>query len=88
MSRTVSVPLIDLYREAGKRAGHAPEKLKIGLHMLGFLGDTTLQAADDFYPGYHVSFTAIGKERGWPPTTRAQYDATRGPGGAFLIGRL
>ena len=79
-------PLIDLYREAGGRAGHAPEKLKVGLHMLGFLGDTTQQAADDFYPGYATMFTQIGKERGWPPTTRAQFDLTRGPTGAFLIG--
>ena len=79
-------PLIDLYREAGARAGHAPEKLKVGLHMLGFLGDTTQQAADDFYPGYSTMFTQIGKERGWPPTTRAQYDLTRGKTGAFLIG--
>jgi probable LLM family oxidoreductase len=79
-------PLIDLYREAGSRAGHAPEKLKVGLHMLGFLGDTTQQAADDFYPGYATMFTQIGKERGWPPTTRAQFDLTRGPTGAFLIG--
>ncbi len=79
-------PLIDLYREAGKRAGHSPDKLKVGLHMLGFLGETTQQAADDFWPGYNVSFSNIGKERGWPPTTRAQYDATRGPKGAFLIG--
>ena len=79
-------PLIDLYREAGARAGHAPEKLKVGLHMLGFLGDTSQQAADDFYPGYATMFTQIGKERGWPPTTRAQYDVTRGPTGAFLIG--
>jgi len=79
-------PLIDLYREAGSRAGHAPEKLKVGLHMLGFLGDTTQAAADDFYPGYATMFTQIGKERGWPPTTRAQFDLTRGPTGAFLIG--
>ena len=79
-------PLIDLYHEAGERAGHAPEKLKVGLHMLGFLGDTTQQAADDFYPGYSTMFTQIGKERGWPPTTRAQFDLTRGPTGAFLIG--
>jgi probable LLM family oxidoreductase len=79
-------PLIDLYREAGSRAGHAPEELKVGLHSLGFLGDTTQQAADDFYPGYETMFTVIGKERGWPPTTRAQYDLTRGPTGAFLIG--
>ena len=78
-------PLIDLYREAGEKAGHA-DKLKVGLHMFGFLGDTSQQAADDFYPGYATMFTQIGKERGWPPTTRAQYDVTRGKTGAFLIG--
>jgi probable LLM family oxidoreductase len=79
-------PLIDLYREAGRRAGHSPEKLFVGLHSIGFLGDTTKQAADDFYPGYAHTFTEIGKERGWPPTTRAQFDAVRGPTGALLIG--
>jgi probable LLM family oxidoreductase len=79
-------PLIDLYRESGHRAGHAPEKLKVGIHSIGFLGDTDQQAADDFFPGYAHAFTKIGKERGWPPTTRAQYDALRGPTGALLIG--
>ena len=44
------------------------------------------QAADDFFPGYAHTFTEIGKERGWPPTTRAQFDATRGPKGALIIG--
>src|SRR6202171_184287 len=79
-------PLIDLYREAGRRAGHSAEKLIAGLHSIGFLGDTTKQAANDFYPGYAHTFTEIGKERGWPPTTRAQFDAVRGPTGALLIG--
>ena len=79
-------PLVDLYREAGRRAGHSPEKLVVGLHSIGFLGDTTQQAADDFFPGYAHTFTEIGKERGWPPTTRAQFDAVRGPTGALLIG--
>ncbi len=79
-------PLIDLYREAGQRSGHSPEQLKVGLHMIGFLGDTTAQAADDFYPGYARTFTEIGKERGWPPTTRPQFDALRGPKGALMIG--
>jgi probable LLM family oxidoreductase len=79
-------PLIDLYREAGRRAGHSAEKLIVGLHSIGFLEDTTEQAADDFYPGYAHTFTKIGKERGWPPTTRAQFDAVRGPTGALLIG--
>jgi probable LLM family oxidoreductase len=79
-------PLIDLYRETGRRAGHGPEKLMVGLHAIGFLGDTTQQAAEDFYPGYAYTFTEIGKERGWPPTTRAQFDAVRGPTGALIIG--
>src|ERR1700680_3478950 len=79
-------PLIDLYREAGRRAGHSPERLTVGLHSVGFLGNTTQEAADDFYPGYAHTFTEIGKERGWPPTTRAQFDAVRGPTGALLIG--
>ncbi|MGA3008060.1 MAG: LLM class flavin-dependent oxidoreductase [Opitutaceae bacterium] len=79
-------PLIDLYREAGARAGHAPEKLKVGVHAVGFVGDTTSQAADDFFPGYARAFNKIGRERGWPPTTRAHFDAQRGPTGALLIG--
>src|SRR5258708_6058019 len=79
-------PLIDAYREAGRRAGHPAEKLIVGLHSIGFLADTTQQAADDFYPGYAHTFTEIGKERGWPPTTRGQFDAVRGPTGALLIG--
>lgn len=79
-------PLIDLYYEAARRAGVASDRLKVGLHSIGFLGDTTAQAADDFYPGYAHTFTEIGKERGWARTTRAQFDATRGPTGALLIG--
>jgi alkanesulfonate monooxygenase SsuD/methylene tetrahydromethanopterin reductase-like flavin-dependent oxidoreductase (luciferase family) len=79
-------PLVDLYRDAGKRAGHAPEKLAVGIHSIGFVGDTTTQAAEDFYPGYAHTFTEIGKERGWAPTTRAQFDALRGPTGALVIG--
>lgn len=79
-------PLIDLYREAGRRAGHSADKLSVGLHSIGFLGETTEEAAEDFFPGYAHTFTEIGKERGWPPTTRKQFDAVRGPTGALLIG--
>lgn len=79
-------PLIDLYREAGRRAGHSPEQLKVGLHCFGFVGDTMQQAADDFYPGWAQMFTKIGKERGFGPPVRAQYDAMCAPDGAFLIG--
>jgi alkanesulfonate monooxygenase SsuD/methylene tetrahydromethanopterin reductase-like flavin-dependent oxidoreductase (luciferase family) len=79
-------PLIDLYREEGRRAGHPANQLTAGVHSIGFLADTTEQAADEFYPGYAQTMAQIGKERGWPPTTRAQFGATRGPKGALLIG--
>jgi probable LLM family oxidoreductase len=79
-------PLVDLYREAGHRAGHAPEKLQVGVHCLGYVAETTEQAADDFFPGYADAFTKIGKERGWPPTTRLQFDALRAPRGALIVG--
>ena len=79
-------PLVDLYREAGERAGHSADQLKVGVHSLGYVAATTQEAADDFYPGYARAFTDIGKERGWPPATRAGFDAQRGPRGALLIG--
>ncbi|WP_031499147.1 LLM class flavin-dependent oxidoreductase [Bryobacter aggregatus] len=79
-------PLIDLYREAGRQAGHAPDALKVGVHVPGFVGKTSQRAADDFFPGFAHLFTTIGKERGWPPTTRAQFEAGRSPQGALFIG--
>lgn len=79
-------PLIDLYREAGRRAGHSPDKLKVGIHSIGYVAETTQQAANDFFPGYARTFTGIGKERGWRPVTRAAFDAQRGPHGALIIG--
>jgi probable LLM family oxidoreductase len=79
-------PLIDLYRETGARYGHSPDRLKVGVHALGYVAETTQEAADDFFPGYARAVTDIGKERGWPPVTRAGFDAQRGPHGALLIG--
>src|ERR1700691_2794065 len=79
-------PLVDLYREAGRRSGHSPQQLTVGVHSIGFLADSTDEAAETFFPGYAHTFTEIGKERGWPATTRAQFDAQRGPTGALLIG--
>jgi len=54
-------PLIDLYREAGRRAGHSEEKLIVGLHAIGFLGSTTKEAADDFYPGMLTSSRRLAR---------------------------
>ena len=79
-------PLIDRYRDAGRRAGHPPGQLKVGIHSLGYVAESSSKAADDFFPGYAQSFSEIGKERGWPPVTRAHFDALLGPTGALLVG--
>ncbi|GAA4735808.1 LLM class flavin-dependent oxidoreductase [Modestobacter marinus] len=79
-------PLIDLYRRAGAQAGHAPEKLQVGLHVFGFVADSDQVAADTIYPGWHEMFAKISRERGFSPPSRAQFDATSGPNGAFFMG--
>jgi alkanesulfonate monooxygenase SsuD/methylene tetrahydromethanopterin reductase-like flavin-dependent oxidoreductase (luciferase family) len=79
-------PLIDLYRETGRQHGYPTEQLKVGLHMLGYVADTTQEAADTFFPGYAKAMTDVGKERGWPAMTRASFDAQRGRDGPLLIG--
>ena len=79
-------PLIDLYRQTGKQHGYSPEQLKVGVHMLGYVAGTTQEAADTFFPGYAKAMTDVGKERGWPPMTRASFDAQRGPNGPLLVG--
>jgi len=79
-------PLVDLYRQAGARAGHAPETLKVGLHSLGYVANGTEEAVEAYYPGYAEMFTRIGRERGWPPVTRRHFDAQNGETGALLVG--
>ncbi|KQO57641.1 luciferase [Methylobacterium sp. Leaf86] len=80
-------PLVDLYREAGRQAGHAPESLKVGVHAVGFVADTDGAAQEAFYPGWAQLFGKIGAERGWPNTNqREQFEAMCGPYGAYLIG--
>ncbi|GAA2003258.1 LLM class flavin-dependent oxidoreductase [Nakamurella flavida] len=79
-------PLVDLYRRAGAEAGHAPEKLQVGLHVFGYVGESVKAAADTIYPGWHQMFSSISRERGFAAPSRAQFDATSGPNGAFFMG--
>lgn len=79
-------PLVDLYREAGRRAGHAPESLDVAVHAIGYVADTDQQAGDELWPAYAHTFGRIGRERGWAPSSRAAFDAQRGPTGAFVVG--
>lgn len=79
-------PLVDLYRQSGEKAGHSAEKLKVGLHSLGYVANSKEEAVEDYYPGYAETFTRIGKERGWPPVTRPHFNAQAGPSGALVVG--
>ena len=79
-------PLIDLYREAGDKAGFAQEDLKVGLHSLGYVAQTHEEAVENYYPGYAETFTRIGRERGWPPVTRGHFEAQNSKWGAYLVG--
>ena len=79
-------PLIDLYRDTGAQSGYSVDRLKVGMHALGYVAATTQEAADDYFPGYARAVSSVAKERGWPPVTRAGFDAQRGPQGALMIG--
>ncbi|PZR21733.1 MAG: LLM class flavin-dependent oxidoreductase [Flavobacterium psychrophilum] len=79
-------PLVDLYREAGRKAGFSPEQLKVGLHSPGYVSDTDEKAIAEYYPGYQELWTRLGKERGWPPVTRAQFDSLIAPRGVLAVG--
>lgn len=78
-------PLVNLYRETWREAGHAGQPF-VGIHNIGFLADTAEQAQETFWPAYRDAFGKIGRERGWPPPTRPQFDAQCSPAGALLVG--
>jgi len=79
-------PLIDLYREAGHSAGFKPEQLKVGLHSPGYVAVSTEEAIAEYYPGYAELWTKLGRERGWPPVTKGQFDQLIGPRGVLVVG--
>ncbi|MDF9796853.1 putative LLM family oxidoreductase [Catalinimonas alkaloidigena] len=79
-------PMIDLYRQSYLEHGHPKEKMKIGLHSLGFLDDDHQKALDIYYPGYAKMFNDVSKERGWPPVTREGYDHQTDKRGALVVG--
>jgi probable LLM family oxidoreductase len=79
-------PLIDLYKQAGMQSGYSTDQLKVGVHSLGYVAESTQEAVDDFYPGYARTMSEIGKERGWSKMTRESFDAQRGQKGSLLVG--
>ncbi len=76
-------PLVELYRQAARKAGHTP---RVSINSHGFIADTSQEAADVAYLPFKTMMDKIGQERGWPPLTREQYEASRTLRGANFIG--
>ena len=80
------VPFINLYRESGKTAGH--ENLPLGINSHVYVAETSQEAGDEFYPAYSAMMNRIGRERGWAPLRRMDFDAMRSPTGSLLVGSV
>jgi alkanesulfonate monooxygenase SsuD/methylene tetrahydromethanopterin reductase-like flavin-dependent oxidoreductase (luciferase family) len=79
-------PLVELYREAGRRAGNSSDQLTLSINSHGFIADSSEQAAEDYFPSYAAAMNKIGRERGWPPVNRQQFDAARTLRGSDFVG--
>ena len=79
-------PLVDLYRRAAAEAGHDPAGLPVSINSHAYVAETSQGAGDEFYPTYAAMMNAIGRERGWPPMGRGQFEAGRSPRGALFVG--
>jgi probable LLM family oxidoreductase len=80
------VGLVDLYREAASAAGHDPEQTKVAINTHAFVAATSAQADAAFAAPYLAMMNRIGRERGWPPSGRLEYEALRSPRGAVAAG--
>ncbi len=80
------VPLVELYRRTAREAGHDPAALPVSINSHGFIADTARAAADQAFPPYATTMGRIGRERGWPPPTRARFEAEISPRGALFVG--
>lgn len=80
------VPYVQLYTDVYTRAGHNIDKRRLSINSHTYISDDAQQARDEFYPAYSNVMNKIGRERGWPPGTREQFDASTEPRGALLVG--
>ena len=79
-------PLVDFYRETAQKVGRDPGTLPVGIASHGFIAANSQDARDLAFPAHSAAMSRIGKERGWPPSTRAQFDAGATPNGAYFMG--
>lgn len=79
------VPLVELFRQSAQRAGHDVDALPLAINSHFYVADDSQQAADEFFPTYQAMMNRVGRERGWPPLDRAQFEQMR-QYGPLLVG--
>jgi probable LLM family oxidoreductase len=77
---------INLYKQTAIQAGAQPEALRFGVNNHVFIAEDSQKAADDFFPYYAAQMNRVGRDRGWPPLTRQQFEHARSPQGALMVG--
>ncbi|MBV9986059.1 MAG: LLM class flavin-dependent oxidoreductase [Chitinophagaceae bacterium] len=82
------VGFINLYKQTALQSGRQLSELQFGVNNHVFVGEDSQQAADDFFPWYAAQMSRVGRERGWPPLTRQQYEQARTPQGALMVGSV
>jgi len=80
------VTFADIYRRAAQQAGHDVASLPLCINCHFHLAEDSKQAADEFFPAYALTMNRIGRERGWRPFTRQQFDHLCGPEGPLFVG--
>jgi probable LLM family oxidoreductase len=79
-------PLFEYYNKVYAKAGHNPDELRVGVHMHALFGENSKQIAEEYYPVYAAQMNRIGKQRGWPPYQKQQFEMGRAPGGHLVVG--
>lgn len=82
------VPFVNLYKETAQQAGTDISTLPLGINTHVFISETSQKAGDDYYPTYSAMMNKIGKDRGWPPLSRDQFDANRSAKGYLMVGSV
>ena len=81
------VPFVELYRESAQKAGHDVSKLQLAISSQFYVAEDSKQAADEFYPSYEALMTRVGRERGWSPMNRDQFEYLR-ESGPLVVGNV
>ena len=82
------VPFVNLYKETAKKWGRDMSALQLGVNNHVYIGEDSQKAADEFYPHYAMMMNRVGRDRGWPPLTRQQFDYSRSPKAALMVGSV